>query len=428
VNLIRSLWALAALVLLGGLMPAWSADKVLVPGEVPLTQETVDLYQQMWEWYCEIQLTPEQRRQHTQHFITFWKKNGPDVTRPLLAGYTDMEKEWRGDLKLKGAEQQRKRLDLRANWLAALRKAADDPPGRFLVSVYDDAYKPGGTKNPILVAGDPPLTQPMIDLETAVEELLLDLRLTDPQRREYQRLFIEDWKGWDQDERRRRAKNIESWSQLPTWSDYQRNSQRAFDQPRALAAWTKSSGKTDRWLLELHESMSRPGSARNPVLVAGEPPLTQLMVDRYIDYLEIMIDLSLSGGFTAPQREVLQDYLVKDWKKMSADDRKELLKDVKRWADAAAGGTDEANKWLNALRPKLVAELRTARDNPRSVWLLEVFDQARALYQQELAELKRQHEKNQAAIDAIPDGKDHSPGRWVYNPNTGKYDRWVPNR
>jgi hypothetical protein len=151
-------------------------------------------------------------------------------------------------------------------------------------------------------------------------------------------------------------------------------------------------------------------------------------VDRYIDYLEIMIDLSLGGGFTAPQREVLQDYLVKDWKKMSADDRKELLGDVKRWADAAARGTDDANKCLKALRPKVLAQLRTSHNEPRSVWLLEVFDQARALYQRRLAELKRQYDKDQLALDAMPDGKDHSPGRWEYNPNSGKYDRWVPNR
>jgi hypothetical protein len=37
-------------------------------------------------------------------------------------------------------------------------------------------------------------------------------------------------------------------------------------------------------------------------------------VDRYGDYVEVMLDLSVSGGLTAPQRQVLQEYLVKDWK------------------------------------------------------------------------------------------------------------------
>jgi hypothetical protein len=269
----------------------------------------------------------------------------------------------------------------------------------------------------------------MIDVEAATSELLLDLRLTDEQRRKFRDLWIEDWKSWDAAKRQRNAKNTESWTNLPTFSNFARNMHRALDQPRLLEEFRKKdSGGLGRWLLALHEEAIKPGSARNPVLVDTNPQLTQLVVDRYIDYLEIMIDLSLGGGFAEPQRQVLQDYLVKDWKKMSADDRKELLGDVKRWADAAGQGTDEANKCINALRPKLLAQLRTARDDPRSVWLLEVFDQARALYQQKLAELKRQYDKTQLAIDAMPDGKDHSPGRWEYNPNSGKYDRWVPNR
>jgi hypothetical protein len=422
-NTMRCFSVLAALLLLGGLDLAHGADKVLVPGEVPLTQQTVDLYQQMWEWYCEIQLTPEQRRQHTQQFITFWKNSGPDVTKPLVAGYSDMEKEWRGILKLKGAEQQRKRLDLRANWMAALRKATDEP-SRFLVTVYDDAYKPGGTKNPILVAGDPPLTQAMIDVDAATVELLLDLRLTDEQRRKFRDLWIEDWKSWDATTRQGVARIIEGWANLlPTFNNHERNLQRALDQPRLLKEFRKNdSGGLVRWLLALYEAAIKPGSARNPVLVDADPPLTQLVVDRYIDYLDIMIDLSLSGGFTEPQRQVLQEYLVKDWKRMSADDRKELLGDVKRWADAAGQGTDEANMCLKALRPKVAAQLRTApRDDQRSAWLMEVFEKERTL-------LKRQLAKNQAYLDALPDGRDNRPGRWEYNPNSGKYDRWVPNR
>jgi hypothetical protein len=418
--------AVAAL-LLSCLNLASGADEVLVPGDPPLMQKTIDLYQEMWQWYCDIQLTPEQQREVQHRYISFWKKRATASNQQLLADYERMEKNWQEALKLDQAEQNRKRAEVREPWLSTLRGLKDDL-SPFLVSLYDATYKPGGTKNPILVAGDPPLTQSLIDLDTATEELLLDLRLTDEQRREYQRLFIDDWKGWDQNERRRQAKIIESWSGLPTWSSYQRNMQRTLDQPRALAARAKGLGKTNRWLLELHASMSKPGSARNPVLVAGEPPLTQLAVDRYTDYVEVMIDLSLSGGFTTPQRQVLQDYLVKDWKKMSTDDRQELLGDVKRWEDAAAEGTAQANKCLNALRPKVVAQLRTARDDPRSVWLLEVFDEARALYQRRLAELKRQYSKAQAAIDAMPDGRDHSPGRWVYNPGSGKYDRWVPNR
>jgi hypothetical protein len=71
---------------------------VLVPGDPPLTQETVHLYQQMWEWYTEIRLNPEQRRQHTQHFIVFWKRSDRFSKQRSLTGYKTTEKEWREHL------------------------------------------------------------------------------------------------------------------------------------------------------------------------------------------------------------------------------------------------------------------------------------------------------------------------------------------
>jgi hypothetical protein len=76
-NVYRFRLTLTVLVLLGGLTPSRGADRVLVPGNPPLTQKIVELYQRMWEWYCDIRLTPKQRRQHTRHFITFWKKQSP---------------------------------------------------------------------------------------------------------------------------------------------------------------------------------------------------------------------------------------------------------------------------------------------------------------------------------------------------------------
>jgi hypothetical protein len=56
-KLCRWLLAGAGLILLVGQNLARGADRVLVPGDPPLTQEVVDLYQQMWEWYCDVELT-----------------------------------------------------------------------------------------------------------------------------------------------------------------------------------------------------------------------------------------------------------------------------------------------------------------------------------------------------------------------------------
>jgi hypothetical protein len=277
----------------------------------------------------------------------------------------------------------------------------------------------------VLVPGNPPLTQAMVDLDTAAVELILDVRLTDAQRREYSETSIESWKGLTSAEKRQRAKNLEGWAKLPTWSRYRRNEIRAFNQAKFRAAWAKDKSGPGQWLLALDAETSKPGSSRNPVLVDVEPPLTQLLVDHYIDYLEIMIDLSLSGGFTPLQRRVFQDYLVKDWKKMSADDRKELLADVDRWTEAAGQGSAEANKAVPALRPKVLAQLRSDRGSPRGEWLLEVCHQEHELHERNIAMEKLRHEGVQQALDAMPFYKG---GHWEKDALTGKYIRWVPNR
>jgi hypothetical protein len=419
---VRPFVALAALLLLGGLNLVPAADKVLVAGEVPLTQETVDLYHQMWEWYCDLTLTPEQRRQHTQLFITFWTRSKPEVTRTLLASYSTMEKDWRSILELKGAEQQRKRLEVRARWIANLRKKPDEPVNRFLLSIYDDAYKPGGSKNPILVDGDPPLTQGMVDVDAASVELLLDFRLTDDERQKYQRLMIAVWKQADQDRQRKWAKNLETWSEMPTWNNARRNEVRVLHHVKVREGWVKNPTDLTRWLLDLEQAACKPGSARNPVLVDAEPPLTQLVVDRYGDYLEFMVDLSVSGGFSAQEREILQNYLVKGWPKMSAAARKDLLADLKRWSDEAGRGGAAADECIRAMQPKVLAELRVARDDPLSQWLLAVRDRETELHKRNLARIKMEHEATMRTIDAMPTGRS---GYWKYNSFNQRYE-WVP--
>jgi hypothetical protein len=420
-NPIRCVSVLTALIVLGGLTPVWSQEKVLVPGNPPLTQQVVDLYREIWEWYCDVRLTPEQRSQCQQACIKYWK-NRPVISFNQQAPikYAELEKEWRAILQLKDAEQARKRAEVRERWMQTIRKENDEL-SRLLVSAYDAAHKTGGTKNAILVAGDPPLTQAMIDLDTAFVETILDVRLSEEQRQEYRRVFVEYWMGIDLNEKRQRAKNIESVAQLPTWSNYKRIEVRTVNQPRFLAWWAKAPDGCAQWLAAFHQSAYKPGGARNPVLVDGEPPLTLLVVDRYADYLVVMLDLSLSDGFTAPQRQTLQDYLVTDWKKMDAAAKEGFLADLKHWSQAAGRGAAEAGKYITAERPKLLARLSLAGDNPRSRWLLDLMTQERKRFEL-LTYIEQQKHATMMAIigNIVP-----SSGHWEFNAAKGRYD-WLP--
>jgi hypothetical protein len=405
--------------LLGSLTSVWSQGKVLVPGEPPLTRDSVDLYQQMWEWYCDVKLTPEQRRQHTQHFVAWWKKRNKASNQQLLTGYRVMENEWRDILGMKEPEQGRKRAQLRDRWLAVLRKSPDGV-NQFLVGLYDAAYRPGGPKNPIVVAGSPPLTQAIVARDQARVELVLDLLLSDDQGREYQRLLTADWKQWDQNERREWAKRLDEWADVLAWNSYRRDEVRALAQVKFRQRCAKGS-ESGRWVLTLDKAASTPGSAQNPILVEGEPPLTQLVVNRYAEYLEILVDLSVSGGFTPDERQILHDYLLKGWRKRDTTSKQELLADLGRWAEAAGQGAGKAEKFIRAVRPKLLAQLRTAREDALSQWLLAVHQRETELHQQNMAYLKRRHEMNIATIKALPEGP---TGRWEPNPRTGRLE-WV---
>jgi hypothetical protein len=423
----RPFVALTAL-LLGGLNLAAGADKVLVPGDPPLTQELVDTYRRMAEWALGIELGEKERREWQELFMAEFLKKNLDKRKAVITSCQGYAPYLDRVSKLDNADRERERAINGRAWLDGLRKSKDRDD-QMLLAAYDAAYKPGGTKNPILVEGDPPLTKVMIDVDAATTEWVLDLRLIDQQRRKFRDLWVEDWKSWDAAKRQREAKNIEEWANLlPTFNNYGRNLRRALDQPRFLAEFSKKdSGGLARWLLTLHEAAIKPGSARNAVLVEGDPQLTQLVVNRYADYLEVLLDLSVSGGFTAPQRQVLQDYLVKDWKKMSAEARRELLGDLKRWGDAAAKGGDELGKWRKALQPKVLTELRLAADNPRSRWLLETYENERQVVQRMRDRMLLDYETKMSIYRKFGE-IGNSEGHFEYNPTTKRYDRWVPNR
>src|SRR5205807_1503696 len=147
---------------------------------------------------------------------------------------------------------------------------------------------------------------------------------------------------------------------------YQLNKLRLSVQPAMLASWSKPDASAlNHWLAARHQEAFKPGSTRNPILVPGEPALTQQLVDRYGDYVEWVLDFSISGGLSAEQRKILRDYLVKDWKTM---DREAFLATVKEWVEVAAKKPDVWQKWTDAERPRLLAKLWTARDDERSKW------------------------------------------------------------
>jgi hypothetical protein len=394
---------------------------VLVPGNPPLKQSLMDGRIKWLEWLLDTRFTPKERADYQRLFMQAWKTATPAEQRTMDQFMTKEAEQ----LGTKGLEERaRDRQALLLN-MVTVWQTSKYPGDRWLLQQHEALYAPGGRKNAILVKADPALTEAMVDLDRLTVEIVFDLALTEPQRTEYRRLMIEEWKGMNQAKKQERANILKTWEKAPTFRNYERNLQRAFVQSRLLDLFRKKdASERARWLVALYESAYKEGSARNPVLVDAEPPLTQALVDRYRDYLEPMLDLSISGGFTAEQRKVLQDHLAKGWKKMTGKDRKELLADLDTWFKAAAPAKPaDAQAAINTLRPKLLARLSAARDDPLSRWLLELVTRERKKYEL-LSQLQRQVFQTQMQM-----ARNIGPGgSWQYNAATGSYDRWVPDR
>jgi predicted Zn finger-like uncharacterized protein len=349
------------------------AIKVLVSGKPPLTQDFLDQLIAYGQWMLDLQLTVPQRQQWQQLFVEGWKK-ADQATKDNFWNYAEYQLK---QFKEIAKSTDRQRSDLRAKkqplFLASLR-GAPGPENGLLLGIYESAHKPGSERNPVLVAGTPPLTQDTVNRWRIFVEWILDVNLTDPQRQEFQRLFVNDWKKLD-----RTAKNSSLMSsaeglpsQFGALTNYDSHLLRAQVRSQYLAGLRNSGHELSRWLLAVHES------AHKSVLVPGNPPLTQRMVSEYGDFIEWVLALKLSDGLTELQREDLKKVVMGEWQ-ADKSGKESFLRLLKRWNAIAQSSDVARTHYLNELQPKFLDQLRSESDHEPSRWLLKVYEQEQEL-------------------------------------------------
>ena len=157
------------------------------------------------------------------------------------------------------------------------------------------------------------------------------------------------------------------------------------------------------------------------VLVPGDPPLTQDMVDDYARFAEWRLGpaLARAGG---PER--LAQMIVNDWKNGDRARQKAVLADLKWWReDFPRLAPADRERLAGKPGPSAAERDRQAAQTADAIHRLQLqqWNDARQAQIRALSHLQAQHHE----LMMIIIGNLRPTGRYVYNPSTGRHDRYV---
>lgn len=143
-------WVVVAVVLVLG-RGTVRAD-ILVAGNPPLTTEVVSQTCDFLEWALATPFTQAQRDDATTMLVAVWNKHDTAAIQTVGAILAARTKLLAATPEVRARQQQQ----LGAALVAGLRKQSSDPASRWLLAIYNNATTS-------LAAGEPPLTEQMID-------------------------------------------------------------------------------------------------------------------------------------------------------------------------------------------------------------------------------------------------------------------------
>ncbi|MDQ6653884.1 MAG: hypothetical protein M3Y84_14230 [Acidobacteriota bacterium] len=235
-----------------------------------------------------------------------------------------------------------------------------------------------------LVPQEQQLTQDMFNNFLFYWESLLDLKFTGAEREELKRAVIGYWKTNNTTEIQNTLKQAEGGAtdrelgesilssmreayQASTVAELRKEPNdpvsvvlvRAFDRLHGFGGATIDQSSAD-----IREGLG------SPVVAPGNPPLTQVMLVRFFNFYEFILDLN----FSAEQRDRLKKVIIEGWKKNDAQVVDRVVNDLK-FTDQKS--KDEVTAALGAdYQTAIVSDMKRYSGNPLLAQLAEDFDQA----------------------------------------------------
>jgi hypothetical protein len=110
--------------------------------------------------------------------------------------------------------------------------------------------------------------------------------------------------------------------------------------------------------------------AQSPVLVKGQPPLTEETVGRLTEFFEWAFDVYLTND----QRQILRDYAIDVWTQRRAGDINDILEPVKQQIELSKLDARQRAFVRVKIEPELLDLMRKQPNDPMAQWALAVYE------------------------------------------------------
>jgi hypothetical protein len=134
------------------------------------------------------------------------------------------------------------------------------------------ALTPASAQDKVLAAGDPPLTQGVVNSYRAFFSYLLAVKFDADDNKKFHDLVVADWKEWDKTTRAAFVKQMAEWKTVSKKGD--KFSYRAKLLPKYLDRQgdPKKTSATERWMLESYQSAYKKLADKRPSALMDKQP------------------------------------------------------------------------------------------------------------------------------------------------------------
>ena len=212
----------------------------------------------------------------------------------------------------------------------------------------------------VLVAGNPPLTEGAVASAAKLYEWALDVRLSEPQYLEFERLLADRWKQAGGAARSDVVATAGRWGEIIGMRVAARGEIHSRVQDSVVARLRTRGAGDDaaRWLLTRYVEAHR-------ILTPGNPPLTQGLADRIADYWEWALDVRLDQQ----ARRELQQLEVAMWAQRPADWKQNWISIIPAWWTTLSSlGPVERTVMRVGVRTKVLEEIRQDPKESFNAW------------------------------------------------------------